>query len=332
MSKAYDLKNHITKDYMVWGMRFTGLKAGELHIEIEGKWMKKRDWILAFALPLLMSLVMSLPNNVIADSDSLTPNVTVGNTVPNIIYSDTALASYDPSEGGSTYVVMTINVTDENGLADLNDSKCECQVDDAGTFVAPVVKYTNSSCTVIGDVGSTRKYACTVKMDFWDSAGTYSTKVFAGDAASTVSNDTAGGAPTYAYTTLVASNVSTTSITWASAVVGVSNQASGINPLVVTNRGNSQLKINITGSDVTNGNIITVGNFSVDLDNNAGNGEQALTISSALINVDSEEATVAQGSDGTPSPVEQIYFWADIPSGTATGSYTGSWTLDEYAG
>jgi len=295
-----------------------------------------KNWLPAFSVPLAIALVLSIiPAMTFADSDSLTPSVTIGNDDPNIIYMDSDLASYDPTEAGTTYVTLTINVSDENGADTLDDSSLTVEVDDAGTFATAVAKYTNSSCIVLSDPdANTRIYECTVSMDYWDSAGTYSTNISIEDTqGGSTFNDTASGAPTWAYTTLVASNVSTANITWATAVIGQSNQASDINPLVVTNRGNAQLKLNITGSDVVDGgSTITVGNFSVDLDNNAGNGEQNLTTSSAQISVDSQDATVAQGSDGTPSPTESVYFWADIPSGQNAGTYTGSWLLEEYEG
>jgi hypothetical protein len=291
-----------------------------------------KKWTISFSLPIAAMLLTALmPVLSMADSDSLSPSVGVGNENPNIIYMATDAASYDPTEAGYTYVTMTINVSDSNGVADLNGLRVE--VDDTSPFATAVAKYTNTTCVTVADLSSTvRVYQCKITMAFWDAAGTYATNISIADlSGGWTKNDTTGNAPTWTYTTLVASNVSTTSITWTSVLLGVNNQASTINPLVVSNRGNAQLKVNISGADLTSGgNTLQVGNFSVDLDNNAGNGEQALTTSSALISVDSTTATVTKGVDGTPSPIEDIYFWADIPSQTIAGTYTGSWTLYEY--
>jgi hypothetical protein len=293
----------------------------------------KKNWTAGFSFPIALILLFALIPATLGDSDSLSPSVDVPNEYPNIIYMATDQASYDPTEAGNTYVEVTINVSDPNGVDDLEVSSLKLEVDDTSPFTTAVVKYTNTTCMFLTDVSATvRSFRCSATMNFWDSAGTYSTKISIKDTGDLATyNDTSTNAPTWTYTTLEASNVSTTSIAWSSVLVGVLNQASDINPLVIANRGNAQLKLNITGADLTPTGLYA-GNFSVDLDNNATNGEQVLTTSSAQIVVDSQDATVLQGSDGTPSPVEQLYFWVDIPIGTPSDSYTGSWTLYEYEG
>lgn len=273
-----------------------------------------------------MFLMLVFAPFALADSHSMSPLATVGNAPPVIYYMALDAGSYDPTEASTTTVSITARVRDDNGVGDINDSEFKTEVDDVASFVSAVAKYTNASC-VTADLSATeREYNCTWSMDYWDSAGTYSTQVTAGDNTGTVSNGTADGAPTYSYTTLVASGIDSTTISFGSVTTGTTNNPATENPITLNNTGNANLSINVTGADLTgNGHTYVVGNFSVDLDSNP-TGEQALTSSNAQI----VGASILQGNDGTPSPTEELYWFADTPTGLKPASYSGTWTLTQW--
>lgn len=264
---------------------------------------------------------------VLADSHSMDSNVTVGNDAPVIDSMALDASSYDPTESGTTTVTLTFNVTDTNGVSDLDDTAVQVEVDNQSTFASAVAKYTNTSCVTLRDInGDTRQYQCRWDMDYWDSALEYSTQVTAGDQAGTVSNDTASGAPTYNYTTLVATDIDATTISFGSVSTGTTDNGATENPSTLSNTGNADLYINTTGADLTsNGYTFAVGNFSVDVNSDAS-AEQSLTTSSAQI----AGASIAQGSDSTNSPTEELYWFADVPVGLNPATYTGTWTLTQY--
>jgi len=280
---------------------------------------------------IILMLVSMIPVIAIADSHGLTPSATVGNDPPVITSMALDDTSYDPTEASTTRVTLTFNVSDNNGVGDLDDSKVKVEVDDANSFASPVAKYTNTSCIVVQDISSTvRQYRCSWNMDYWDEARTgadsYSTRVTAGDNAGTVSNDTTTNAPTYDYTTLVATDIDSTSISFGSVTTGTENNPATENPTTLNNTGNANLYINITGADLTsNGFTYAIGYFSVDLDADP-TGEQTLTTTNTQI----AGASIPKGTDGTPSPEEELYWFADTPTGLNPATYTGSWTLTQY--
>lgn len=100
----------------------------------------------------MFALIMGMAGIAVADSHSMSPSATVGNTAPNIYYMAVGSGSYDPTESGTTRVNITIRVRDPNGVDNLNDSEVKIEVDDAGTFSSPVAKYTNTSCVAVSNL------------------------------------------------------------------------------------------------------------------------------------------------------------------------------------
>jgi hypothetical protein len=263
----------------------------------------------------------------VADSDNLAITTDVGNIAPYISSMSLSSASYDPTENTTTLVTATIEVTDDNGVSDLNNSACKCEVDDTAIYTSAVAKYTNSSCLVVTDVSSTvRQYRCTWNMNFYDSAGNYSTQFTAGDQAGTTSNDTASGSPNYDYTELIASYLDTTSVAWTNPAFNTANVVSTA-PTKAYNSGNVGLDMNITGANLTASGKpdLDVGWFSVDIYSNASTEVQLTEAVQAITG-----ASIAQGSDGTPNPLRTLYWFFDTPATIQPDTYTGQWVLGEY--
>jgi hypothetical protein len=288
--------------------------------------MDKNQQILALGTMFL--LLVGIPAIALADNHNMSPSVTVGNEPPVIYYMNLDNTSYDPTESSTTPVTMTIRVRDSNGVATLNNSALKTQVDDTSPFSSAVAKYTNITCTPLSDLSATeREYKCSWDMDYWDTALTYATKVYAGDkSGANVNNDTTTNAPTYTYTTLVATGIDNTGIGFGSVNIGSTNNPATQNPTTLNNTGNADLYINVTGADLISG-IYTyaIGNFSVSLDG-VPSSEQYLTTSSSKIT----GAAIAKGTDIAPSPTEDIYWFVDVPTGLQPLTYTGTWTLTQY--
>jgi len=274
-------------------------------------------------------LISALAIGVVAsDSHTMNPELTVGNTLPTITGMAVGSASYDPTESGNTTVTVYINVTDINGVEDLDDSKATIQVDDAATFAAAVGKYTRV-CTPLANHSSTvREYQCQTDLEFFDAAGTYSTNMTAGDQVGTVWNNTDTNAPTFTYTTLVASTVDENAINFNGVTLGAANSSAVNNPTTVTNTGNANLQMNVTGADMTggvHGETIGIGNFSVSLDATP-TAEMILSDSTQQIIVGGVNATASAGASST----EDLYWYVDVPATLQPDTYTASWTLGTY--
>lgn len=261
-----------------------------------------------------------------ADSQNMNPSATVSNELPVISGMAVAAASYDPTESANTTVTININVTDANGVGDLDDSKVSLDLDDAATFVTAVDKYTRSCSPTANLSATTRSYTCTTDLEFYDGAGTYSSNISAGDKTSDIFNNTATNAPTFSWTTLVAATVDDAGISFGTVSLGVNDQTASENPTVVTNTGNADLYMNITGADLTGVTYtFDIGNFTVSLDATP-TAELALTTSAQQIIVGGVNATAVAGASST----EDLYWFVDVPATMNPDVYTGTWVLGVY--
>lgn len=274
----------------------------------------------------LMAIAMMAMPAIASDSSSMNPSVTIGNKLPVISGMNISAASYDPTESGNTTVTVYMNVTDANGVNNIEQSKMYMYVDDAATFASPVGKYTRF-CESIANISvTTETFKCETDIEFYDAAGTYSTNITAGDVTTNIWNNTATNAPTFAYTTLVAATVDDAGISFGSVTLGVENQTATENPTTVTNTGNADLYMNITGADLT-GTTYTfgIGNFSVSLDGTP-TAEMFLTAGTQQITVNAVNAAATAGASST----EDLYWYVDVPSYMNPDVYTGTWILGVY--
>lgn len=277
------------------------------------------------ATMLLSMLAISV---IAADQHGMLPVLSIGNTPPEITSMVIGAGSYDPTESANTTVTINMNVSDVNGVADLDDSLVYVNIDDAATFVTAVGKYTRLCTPTVNWSATVREYQCVTDLEFYDLAGTFSTNMTAGDSNGTVWNNTATNAPTFTYTTLVASTIDTTTINFNGVTLGQNNAPAVDNPSVLTNTGNANLVMNITGADMTGtvfADTIGVGNFSVSLDSTP-TAEMVLTTGTQQIIVGAVNATAPAGASST----ENLYWYVDVPASLQPDSYTGSWTLGTY--
>jgi len=278
----------------------------------------------AIASALLMVFAITA---IAGDESFLDVTLDVQNSIPTITSMVITSASYDPVEDDNSTVTVNINVTDQNGVSNLDNGKVYIYVDDAATFVAPVNAYTRKCVPTHNWTSTKRQYRCQTDLRFFDAAGTYSTNITAGDTQYTVWNNTGTNAPTFTYTTLLAFNISSQTVGFNTPAVGVVNYPSVNNPTVLQNTGNADLYLNVTGANLVGAShTFNIGNFSVSLDSTP-TAEQVLSTASQQINVTGTRAQMLRGA----ASLEDLYWFVDVPVGTAMDSYTSSaWLLKVY--
>ena len=229
--------------------------------------MRKGVYILSFVLSiLLISLVSAGIFDIFTGkASSQAQNVSVGVVGANPVIISVPQITAIPIESNSTNVTFTVNVTDPDGVNDINDST-----------VSPVIangSVTRSgSCSLSIDMNSTTaNYSCSVIMWYFDASSSdtsWTTRVQAKDRGNlTLMNGTA----TFIYQPLPAMVISPSQISWLSVVPGALNQNASDDPTIINNTGNYKGIINVTAYNLigqTNPiELIPASNFSVSSTN-----------------------------------------------------------------
>jgi len=281
------------------------------------------------ALSVIGLSIVALVN---ADSDSLSVQTTGVNGDPlveNCLVDNTV---FNPTENSVTTVTISFNVTDGNGVGDLNNSLAKAEFDDNETaFTALYESASNTSCTTVDIDTDTRQYTCAVDMQFWfQHAQNYSVRCYVGD-----KNDSALVSATtlnaFDYTQLVASSVDGTTVNFG--VITSSLFGTTVNdtnsPINITNTGNTLLaNISITGANLTQAGKqdIDVGNFSVD-DVEVYNVSTTQTLTTSKQQITSVSVPLEDSTAG--GNTDSLWAFFRVPSALEPGSYTGTWTLFE---
>lgn len=290
--------------------------------------MYKANIVIVLAVIGLLSLALV----VVADSDSLTAQTTSANSDPTVDNCVVSTDSYTPTENSVTDVTVKFNVTDLNGVGDLNNSLAKVEFDNNETaFAALYESASNTTCGTTDMDSDTRQYNCEVPMQFWfQHTLNYSIRCYAGD-----KNDTAQGSSTslnaFDYTKLVASSVDGTIVDFGTITTSlfgttVNDTASPIN---ITNTGNTVLAtVSVTGANLTSTGKpdISIGKFSTD-DQDYYNSTLALVLNTSKqqvtgVSVPLEDSTAGGNSD-------TIWMFFTVPTTLEPGAYSGTWTLFE---
>jgi len=227
------------------------------------------------------------------------------NIAPTIV-SVSPDVSYDPVENSDTPINISFIADDEDGVGDLNDTSARIAVNKSG------VSHTSTSCSP-SDLNSTAtNYTCTINMDYYDEAGTWSVNASVQDMnQSLVYNDT----ETFNYNLLKAMSITNKPIDFGSVSVNVGTNS---NNLSVKNTGNVQFNVNATGANLTYSSYtIPVDDMKWDTDSDASDGT-TLTESSQQI------LTNMDGSNIN-------YIWHYIlvdETNLVTGSYSGTFVFN----
>jgi len=267
-----------------------------------------------------------------ADSDSLTVLTSGVNSDPTADNCLLDSISYSPTENSTTTVTVKFNVTDTNGVGDLNNSLTKVELDDNQTaFTALYESATNTSCTSSDIDLDTRQYTCGVEMQFWfQHQQNYSVRCYAGD-----KNDTLLVSSTnlnaFDYTQLVASLVDGTTVDFGTITTGLFGTTVNdtFSPINITNTGNTLLSnISITGANLTQAGKpdINIGNFSAD-DVATYNASIAQTLTTSKQKI---TGVLVPLEDATPGGnTDSLWAFFTVPSTLEPGSYSGIWTLFE---
>ncbi len=251
-----------------------------------------------------------------AATDNFDTNVSVGNTAPVINWVNDSVG-LSPNEGSTRIIQIQMNVTDDNGVSDINTSDCYMNLTKSGETTR-----TSNICYSTSNTSNTQWIECNITIYWYEKPGEWVITAYAtDDAGSTDTNDTSNftmGDADYI-------DVINASITFSGspgdANVGPSN-------IIINNTGNQ----NYTGIDLTAQNLtgasssdnIGASQFTVNITDGSGNGQSlshnsAVSITSAVLNR-------GPGASGE----EELFFYVDIPSGIANDEYSAgsNWLID----
>ena len=148
--------------------------------------MKRKTLSLIIFLATLIAITIPLVMMSGAQTDSFTSNVTVGNNAPVIGWVNGSL-NQAPNEGGNPEKVIQIqmNVTDTNGVDDINTSDCFMNITRSGETTR-----TSSSCFSTSNASNTQWITCNITIYWYDEPGTWDITAYAMDyQGSTDNND-----------------------------------------------------------------------------------------------------------------------------------------------
>jgi hypothetical protein len=159
-----------------------------------------------------------------------------------------------------TPVEFSFLADDQDGIADLVNESVEANFSKDGE----TTRWNTTHCEAVveGTNATAQNYTCTIDMQYWDGAGTWTVDVQGGDEEFNVSKQ-----ETFTVNTLTAINISATTLSWPNLQVGNIDQLMSTAELNITNIGNQNLTnitlqgINLIG-ETTNTVWIPAANFT----------------------------------------------------------------------
>ena len=214
----------------------------------EDKYFKLSMALSTILMIFLMLFLMSSITTVVLsamENDSVTMNVTIGNSAPNV-----TSVVFDDNDGDTATITLTANgtqeatcngtVTDKNGYQDVetygkvnatfyhNSSSVDAANDKN-------VHYTNSSCTLFtGGSGNTTNVTCGINLEHEALNGTWICRITAYDNSSDTGNDT----DTNVISQLIALSILDENISFGSMNVGDATADDAARAINITNQGN----------------------------------------------------------------------------------------------
>ena len=273
----------------------------------------KRNSLLVMAI-LLASVLLFLPlitaDTCVGENCNANINLTIGNVAPTIpqVFPVSAITL----NGGTTKVVtIGFNASDENGYGDLNLTTAQISLSKGGETTR-----TSSSCISTADNGLVSTISCNVTMQFYDGSGSWTiTATIKDNTGVTATNDTTEAV----VNALDYVTQDVTYVNWGDATLGTDDNEAD-NTITITNGGNQvYANFDITGQNATGQtftDIINADKFSVDNLGGQTSG-QVYMISNTPVDVTSKLSLNSKGASVT----EQIFFYADIPSGIRADTY-----------
>ena len=252
-----------------------------------------------------------------------TGTVTVGATVSGVMIGPAdGPSTLSPTEGLTTTLEYSFYIEDPQGVGNIDDASAASNVSLGGTKYLAV-------CTPDIDINATaRNYSCSVNMNYYDNATTWTYIVEGGNYnLSTMNNQAA----TFAYSLANLINVSKTDgstnlNTWASVWFdGATDILSAGNPILISQRGNAystSLGVTAVGlTSSTTADYIPSEDFTINVANSC-NGPDALT------NGTETGITNAYLQNSAPNTEELYLCMEEVPSvAAATYAAPENWIV-----
>ena len=333
--------------------------------------MKKEIYLFAFFMVLVLLVGSFVSAGFFSDlfgkitgyapSKDTNITVTVSGDAPVVIvvHNETITGGIvnSPTLGNFTDIEFFVNVSDPDGVADINDSSVNAtfMFYDSASFIEATRSNTTLSptaaCVHVQDLGvKDANYSCTIRMYYFDGDGIWNITVRA--------DDLGGGAAqvdeskNFTFIQLKAIEISPTGITFSSVSPGGTNITSNNDPTIINNSGNFNVSVGGIEMTATNlvgvstpGDIIPVANFSIsNVDSTGPPANESCVGQTTPVNASSTPLTtlflgrgnnsLANG-DSTSGQEELFYCITQVPPDIPSQSYSsaasdngyGAWTI-----
>ena len=290
-----------------------------------------------------------------APSKDTNVTITVSGDAPVVIVVDNSTITggivNSPTENNFTDIEFFVNVSDPDGVADINDSSVNAtfMFYDSASFTEAT--RSNNSCVLVADIGvKDANFSCTIRMYYFDGDGIWNITVRA--------DDLGGGAAqvdeskNFTFIQLKAIIISPNGITFSSVAPGATNITSNNDPTIINNTGN--FNVTVGGVDITATHLlgatlpaefINVSNFSIsNVDSTGPPANESCIGQTSPVNASATSiasAFVGRGNNSlsnndATSGQEQIYYCirevnVDISSQTYSSAASengyGAWTI-----
>lgn len=241
------------------------------------------------------------------------------NSLPSITWVNDTV-SVTPVENGIRTTYIHFNVTDTNGVDDINDSTATIVL----TYSGEPERY-NTSCTPAGNPGDTETYTCAIDLQYYDKDGAWTINASIRDNSGAYEENLSF---TMTYDPLTAMILGKSSMNFTNAALSEQNKASDENPQVIDNRGNQNIsQVNVTAYDLVKGaETLSATQFTMNATDGGGAGYQLQNNTM----VDIQNAIVARDIGGSDSNAS-LYLYVDVPAaGLTQGQFDSSsnWLVD----
>ena len=280
--------------------------------------------------------------------------ITVSGDSPVVIVVDNSTidgVTTTPTANGFIDIEFFVNVSDPDGVADINDSSVNAtfMFFDSASFTEAT--RSNNSCVLVADLGAKdANFSCTIRMYYFDGNGIWNITVRA--------DDLGGGAAqvndskNFTLDELKAIQISPTGITFSSVSPGETNITSNNDPTIINNTGNFNVSaggIEITATTLIGVSVpadnISVSNFSIsNVDSTGPPANESCIGQTTPVNATSTSIAssfVGRGNNSlsnndATSGQEQIYYCiTQVPPDISSQTYSsaasdngyGAWTI-----
>jgi hypothetical protein len=270
-------------------------------------------------------ILESIENFITGKVSSQSQNVSITVAGANPVVVEVPTLSINPIEENPVTVLFTANVSDADGVNDIDDSSVIVAIN------GPITR--TGSCAWISDISSTKaQYNCSVVMWYFDPAGIFWTlNVSATDFGD---GTLVSGTAVFTYGEVKGMLISPSALTWPTVTTGAANQQASNDPTIINNTGNYNGAVSITALDLQGETISTESIPASSFTTGAASGSECTA--TALVN---SVSTSISGSNSNPGNLslgggvgqEQLYYCIPLVPSVSSQVYStaagGSWIV-----